>query len=124
MLRVTVENRNEAVVLHCVGRIVRGEETPLLCAASRQQGLTLVVDLEHVDAMDAAGIGLLVSLQAAGIYLQLINPNPHVRELLRLTQLDSIFEIGEAQRPNAVPHAVTASGALAPEPQPSTLAAP
>jgi anti-anti-sigma factor len=93
MLNVTVEDLNDIVVLHCTGRIVRGEETALLCAASRQHGRTVVIDLGRVDAIDAAGIGMLVSLQAAGIYLRLMNPNQHVREMLRVTHLDSIFEV-------------------------------
>jgi len=95
MLNVTVEHLNDTVVLHCTGRIVRGEETALLCAASRQHGRTVVIDLGRVDAVDAAGIGMLVSLQAAGIYLRLMNPNQHVREMLRVTHLDSIFEVCE-----------------------------
>jgi anti-anti-sigma factor len=94
MLTVTVEHLNDIVVLRCTGRIVRGEETALLCVASQQRG-PVVVDLGRVDAMDAAGIGLLVSLQAAGIYLRLMNPNRNVREILRLTHLDSIFEVCE-----------------------------
>ena len=93
MLNVTVEDLSNAVVLRCAGRIIHGDETPLLCAASQQHGRMVVVDLEHVDAIDAAGIGLLVSLQAAGIYLTLLNPNQHVREMLRVTHLDSIFEV-------------------------------
>ena len=93
MLTVTVEKLDEAVVLHCTGRIVRGEETALLCAASKQHGRTIMLDLEKVEAIDAAGVGALVALQAAGIYVQLINPNERVRQILRVTQLDSVLEI-------------------------------
>lgn len=93
MLNVTMEKLDEAVVLHCAGRIVRGEETALLCAANRQHGRTIMLDLEKVEAIDAAGIGALVALQAAGMYVQLMNPNERVRELLRMTQVDSILEI-------------------------------
>lgn len=93
VLNVTVERLDEAVVLHCAGRIVRGEETSLLCAASRQHGRTIILDLENVEAIDAAGIGALVALQAAGIYVQLLNPNERVRELLKMTQVDSILEV-------------------------------
>ena len=57
----------------------------------------MTLDLTGVDAIDAAGIGSLVALQAAGIYLKLQNPSAPLRELLRVTQLDSIFEICEAQ---------------------------
>jgi len=85
----------DETVLRCKGRIVRGEEAALSCAAMRQKKGNLVLDLTEVDGIDAAGIGLLVSLQAAGIYLTLMNPTKHVREMLRVTNLDSIFEISE-----------------------------
>ncbi len=55
----------------------------------------MILDLTGVDAIDAAGIGSLVSLQASGIYLKLVNPTDQVREVLRVTQLESIFEISE-----------------------------
>jgi anti-anti-sigma regulatory factor len=45
--------------------------------------------------MDAAGIGLLVSLQAAGVYLRILNPTKQVLDLLRLTEVDSVVEIQE-----------------------------
>jgi anti-anti-sigma factor len=93
MLTVTVEKLDVGLVLHCAGRIVRGDETALLCAASRQHGRTVMLDLEKVEVIDAAGIGALVALQAAGIYVQLMNPNERVREILRVTQVDSLFEI-------------------------------
>jgi anti-anti-sigma regulatory factor len=64
-----------------------------------------------VDTIDAAGIGSLVSLQASGIYLTLVNPTEHVRELLRVTQLDSIFEISQSA---AVPEAIEESITLKP----------
>jgi anti-anti-sigma factor len=102
MLNVTVKDLSEAVILQCSGRLVRGEETALLCSAVQQHGRTVILDLQGVDAIDAAGIGVLVSLQAAGIYLKLINPNAQVRELLRITKLDSIFEICESPSINKI----------------------
>jgi len=93
MLKVTVEDLREVVILHCVGRIVRGAETAILCAAVRQHGRNIILDLGGVDALDAAGVGVLISLQAAGIYLRLMDPNQNVREVLRVTELESVFEI-------------------------------
>lgn len=97
MLRVTVEDLGEVVILRCLGRIVRGDETAILCAAVQQHGRDIILDLRMVDAIDAAGIGILISLQAAGIYLKLMDPNKQVREVLRVTGLESVFEICEAQ---------------------------
>jgi anti-anti-sigma factor len=96
VLNVTIEKLAETVVLHCVGRIVRGDETALLCAAVGQHGRNIILDLEKTDAIDAAGVGALISLHAAGVYLRLINPSKAVREVLRFTHLDSIFEIAGA----------------------------
>ncbi len=99
MLTITIENFAEPVILRCQGRIVRGDETRILCSAMHQEGRSVVLDLTEVDAVDAAGMGALVSLQAAGVYLKLMNPSSQVRELLKLTKLDSIFEIFETHSP-------------------------
>ncbi len=102
MLTVTTEHFGNETILRCVGRIVRGQETAILCAAVEEPERDLVVDLAGVDAIDAAGIGLLVSLQAAGIYLKLVNPTRQVREVLRVTQLESVFEIHPSQSMDAL----------------------
>jgi anti-anti-sigma factor len=93
MLTVTSHIVADTVILGCRGRLVRGEESSLLCAAVRHHGRDVVLDLAGVTAIDAAGIGALVSLQAAGIYLKLANPTEPVRTVLRLTGLDRVFEI-------------------------------
>src|SRR5216683_3014499 len=96
MLTITVENFDEMTVVRCLGRIVRGYDTVLLCSAAQQGGRNVVLDLTQVDAIDAAGIGASVSLQAAGVYLKLMNPTRQVREILKLTNLDTILEICES----------------------------
>ena len=95
MLNVTVQKLGDVAILHCQGRIVRGQETAILCAAVQQHGRDVILDLRKVDAIDAAGMDVLVSLQAAGIYLRLMVPGEQVREVLRLTKPDSVFEICE-----------------------------
>ena len=97
MLTVTSKTVAHTVVLNCRGRFVRGEESALLCAAVRHHGRDVVLDLSGVTAIDAAGIGALVSLQAAGVYLKLMNATEAVREVLRLTGMESVFEIGNAE---------------------------
>ncbi len=97
MLTVTVKDSDDGVVLQCQGSIVRGHETAVLCAAVGQRGRNVILDLTGVDAIDAAGIGALVSLQASGIYLTLLHPTAPVREVLRVTQVESIFEIAQCE---------------------------
>jgi anti-anti-sigma factor len=97
MLRVTVQKLGDLAILHCQGRIVRGQETSVLCAAVRQSGRNVLLDLRKVDGIDAGGLGVLVSLRAAGFRLKLMEPTAHVRWILSLTKLDSIFEICESE---------------------------
>jgi anti-anti-sigma factor len=97
MLTVTTERIGEVVTLHCKGRIVLGDETAILCKALGQKVQSLVLDIAEVDAIDAAGLGAMVSLQATGVYLKLMNPTERVKAMLRLTGLDSVFELCESQ---------------------------
>ena len=98
MLDATIRDLGETVVVRCVGRIVLGEtETLRKAVLSQSRRQTVVLDLARVDAIDGTGIGLLVFLHgwagAAGIDLQLLNPTRLVRELLQLTNLDSVLTI-------------------------------
>src|SRR5438309_2626555 len=97
MLTVTTHTLADSIILHCKGRLVLGEESALLCAAVQHYGKDIVLDLEGVTVIDAAGIGALISLQAARIYLKLMNPTEPVSTVLRLTGLESMFEICEAE---------------------------
>ena len=99
MLRVIIQHLGEMAVIRCVGRIVAGPEADTLreAALSQRQRRAVVLDLAGIDTVDGGGIGLLLFLQgwtrAVGIDLQLLNPAPHIRELLQLTNLDSVFKI-------------------------------
>jgi len=61
----------------------------------------VTLDLTGVDAIDAAGIGSLVALQASGIFLKLLNPSEQVREVLKVTEVDSILDICESRAAEA-----------------------
>jgi hypothetical protein len=56
-----------------------------------------VLDLAEINAMDAAGIGILVSLhwwaKTTAARLKLMNLTPRVEDLLELFNLRSVFEI-------------------------------
>ncbi len=97
MLGVAIQDSGKTAVVHSLGRIVVGETEALRKAVLAQNRRTVVLDLTGVDAIDGSGIGLLVFLQgwtrAAGTDLQLMNPTRNVRELLELTNLDSVFKI-------------------------------
>jgi anti-sigma B factor antagonist len=60
------------------------------------QGVS-TVDLRELEYVSSAGLGILVSTQlrlaGRGEQLILVNPTPHVRELLRITGLDEILRV-------------------------------
>jgi anti-anti-sigma regulatory factor len=93
---ITLEREYGTTILKCHGRIAGDEESSLLCAAVRLHGQTVILDLSHATTIDRSGIGALVSLQAAGIFLTLRNPNAQVLTALRSRHLESIFEICES----------------------------
>ena len=58
---------------------------------------TIVLNLEQVSGVDAAGLGTLVFakvvLESRGGRLILLNPSRHLRLLLSITQLDEAFDV-------------------------------
>ena len=125
MLNVVTEKSGETVVLHCQGRIVRGYETAILCHVLRHADQRIVLDLSEVEAIDAAGIGALVALQAAGIYLQLVNPSTTVLEVLQISRLDSIFDVRRSPTPEWAREILgTKSSGMLPKPAASASGAP
>lgn len=56
----------------------------------------IVLDLTGIDSIDSSGLGALVSVYLAAARvnceLELSNPKPRVRDLLKLSKLTSIFE--------------------------------
>ena len=99
MLNVIIDDLDDAVVLRCVGSLVHGHETELLCPALGENDRSILLDLSLVDRIDAAGIGALIALQAAGSYLKIVNPAKPVAEVLRVTHVDSLFEIVHTEEP-------------------------
>jgi anti-sigma B factor antagonist len=103
MLTVTIQNIGSIATLRCVGRIVVGDEAHILRKAvlSQTNSRTVVLDLARVDAIDGGGMGLLVFLRAwaraAGIELKFTNLTQPVRKVLKLTNLDSVFEVSSPE---------------------------
>ena len=98
MLRLTIRTLGDATIFWCEGRIVFPDEETLRVAVLTHSRIRLaVLDLVEIKAIDAAGLGMLVSLlawsKAAGTTLKLMNLNPRVEYLMELTHLRPLFEI-------------------------------
>ena len=99
-LKVTTEISSDVFILHCEGRIVFGDEGAVLRDRVRYL-LTgtpkIVVNLNRVDHIDSGGlgtlVGLLISAKSRGGELKLVSPNPHVSDVLRTTNLNTIFMV-------------------------------
>ena len=100
LLRVHTEVSGDVFILHCAGRIVFGDEGAVL----RDRVINLlsgtpkiVVNLNGVDYIDSGGfgilVGLLLSAKKRGGDLKLVSPNQRVAEVLRHTNLDTIFRV-------------------------------
>ena len=92
------QKAGDTVTVLCHGKVVsdtisvmQKEVRPLI-----EQFKTIVLDLTDVSYMDSSGlgglVGLFVSAKRAGKQLKLINLNARIQELLRITNLLTVFE--------------------------------
>lgn len=101
MLTARVQRLKDVTVIHCAGRIAFPHASELWATVFRHtRTQALVLDLADVLAIDAAGLGMLVSLRAwakrTRTELKLMNVSPRVEQLLGLTRLKSEFEVCSA----------------------------
>jgi len=99
-LRVQTQVSGDVFILRCDGRIVFGDEGAVLRerAANMLSGTPkIVVNLVGVDYIDSGGLGLLVGLFVSaknrGGELKLVSPKKRIKDVLRRTNLDTIFRV-------------------------------
>jgi anti-sigma B factor antagonist len=99
-LSLETRNRGDVTIVHCQGRIVYRDEAAALSrmvSEVLQNGGKVILDLSGVSSIDSAGIGELAFLhtwaQSQNADLKCASPSPLVRNLLDLTNLDSVLEI-------------------------------
>jgi anti-anti-sigma factor len=109
MLNIRIERTGETAILHCDGRIVVGNalsalRKAVLCELGKR---SIALDLSRVERIDAGGLGALVFLHTCvnglGTELKLMRPSAQVAEVLELTNLTSVFNIGPAAEAAAEP---------------------
>ena len=99
-LSLETRNRGDVIIVYCQGRIVYRDEAAALSrlvGEILENGGKVVLDLSGVSSIDSAGIGELAFLytwaRSQNADLKCASPSPLVRELLDLTNLDSVLEI-------------------------------
>ena len=98
MLKTTIRTLGDASIFLCDGRIVFPDAETLRFAVLAHLRIRLaLLDFAEIKAIDAAGLGILVSLlewsRTTGTKLKLMNLNPKVEYLLELTHLLPLFEV-------------------------------
>jgi anti-sigma B factor antagonist len=62
----------------------------------------VLIDLSRVSRIDSSGLGVLVNCYAHAVgnsgMLKLLNPGPKLRQMMRVTRLDSVLETYEDER--------------------------
>jgi len=99
-LSLETRNRGDVMIVHCQGRIVYRDEAAALSRVVSEildNGGKVVLDLSGVSSIDSAGIGELAFLhtwaRSQNADLKCASPSPLVRDLLDLTNLDSVLEV-------------------------------
>lgn len=100
-MKITLQIVGDVCVLRLEGKFIVGGESVYLKDKVKDvlnMGMkSILIDLGKVPYVDSTGIGFLVSSHTAvtnqGGDFKLLSPNPRVREVLRITKLDKIFEI-------------------------------
>ena len=107
MLNVIVRSLGDTTIFHCAGRILSGDKTLYGAAVAYASGRTLVLDLAHVQGIDAGGLGMLLELrqwtEANGIQLKLCNVAGSAQQVLEFTRLNRIFEICSSEEIACLP---------------------
>lgn len=98
MLNVHIKNLGSVAILSIQGQIVIGQTEILRNAVhSLPETNGLILDLQSVNIIDAHGLGVLLQLRdlslARGMCFELMNVSRPLREILRITRLDSVFQI-------------------------------
>jgi anti-anti-sigma factor len=101
MLNVQSKNIGNVSLLNLDGNVVVGETDNLRdIVQTLPSADSVVLDLSGVSLVDAHGLGMLLQLreqaQARDMRFELMNVSNQLRELFRITRLDTVFQIRPA----------------------------
>ena len=100
-MELTTSEKNGITVLHLKGKIMGGPEATQINDKINQlidsNNKKIVIDLVSVDWMNSSGLGILIGavtvLKNSDGVLCLINVSDRIQNLLKITKLNTVFEI-------------------------------
>ena len=99
-LSITTNKTDGVIVVRLGGAIYFGEESSSLRIRVKtllEKSSQIVLDLENITRIDSGGLGTLVALYTSarkmGGDIKLANLGNHVKEVLQITRLVTVFEI-------------------------------
>lgn len=95
-----IEERNNITVITPKGQLMGGPDATTMAETVRDMmnegKCAFLVDMVHVDRMNSSGLGILIggltTVKNGGGALKLLNLKPKIKELLKITKLDRVFE--------------------------------
>ena len=108
MLNIETKNLGTVALVSLQGKIVIGHTEALRQAVHSLPEINSVkLDLSRVSVIDAHGLGVLLQLReqtlADGARFQLTNLSTTVRDIMRLTRLDTVFQMSSGVEAAATP---------------------
>jgi anti-sigma B factor antagonist len=100
-MNIQVTEENDVIVIALSGKIMGGPEAGQINDRINnliEQGkIKIIIDLKEVDLMNSSGLGILIgaitTLKNNNGKLCLINVSDRIRNLLRITKLERVFQI-------------------------------
>jgi len=102
-MKFSVQQRDEVVIITVDGEMVGGPDATLLSEKLRDliddRRNKIIVDMAKVNFMNSSGLGILIggltTVRNSGGDIKVLHLAKKLRELLRITKLDRVFEIYE-----------------------------
>jgi anti-sigma B factor antagonist len=100
-LKLSTRKADDVAVIDISGRVAPGEGSSVILDAMREQttqgNKKILLNLSNVSYIDSLGIGELVagftSVANAGGIVKLLGLNKHVKDVLQITKLYTVFEV-------------------------------
>ena len=103
MLKVLIERLEQSVIVKLRGSLTAGRQLDAFPKTLLSQigAGAVFIDMARVTRIDAAGLGVLLklreTLQLSGLELRLMNVTRLVQQVLKISCLDTVFEISSPE---------------------------